>query len=252
MSTILNGFPNVVQFLDYADSSKSMDLDLTNISTGSNQTWKAPTTGGSGFVILALTEGNNGDILVSAGGAGSPPIFDSKANQGLVNTAAFTAGRVPFAQSATVLIDDADFTFVTDTLTITKIVTSGGITSYKGVTTAGSGVAAIYAAIDRTAQVAAIGATTLASTAGYYAIHYTLEDTTADLAAGTIQFQVNYTDDIGATTQAGAALALTATGRDRGSFEVYLASGNLQYQTNLVGLIGTAAYALRVRAEYMG
>jgi hypothetical protein len=109
-------------------------------------------------------------------------------------------------------------------------------------------------AVNATAQAAAIGVTTLytPSAAGYYVIHYTLEDTTADVTAGTIQLQVNYTDDIGATNQTGAALAMTATGRDRGSFQIWSASGVISYQTNLVGIFGTARYALRVRLESLG
>lgn len=109
-------------------------------------------------------------------------------------------------------------------------------------------------AVDLTAQTAAIGATTIYTPpqAGYYVVHYTIEDTTADVTAGTIQFQVNYTDDVGATNQTGAALALTATGRDRGSFTIYSASGVISYQTNLVGIMGTAQYALRVRLTYLG
>lgn len=109
-------------------------------------------------------------------------------------------------------------------------------------------------AVNATAQAAAIGATTLYTppAAGYYVVHYTLEDTTADVTAGTIQFQVNYTDDIGATNQTGAALAMTATGRDRGSFQIWSNSGAITYQTNLVGIFGTARYALRVRLESLG
>jgi hypothetical protein len=108
--------------------------------------------------------------------------------------------------------------------------------------------------VDATAQGAAIGATNLTNGAkvGYYVVHYTIEDTTADVTAGTIQFQIGYTDDIGATTQVGAAMAMTAVGRDRGSFQVYLASGELSYQTNLVGIFGAAKYALRVRVVFLG
>jgi hypothetical protein len=108
--------------------------------------------------------------------------------------------------------------------------------------------------LNLTAQAAAIGATALYAppAAGYYLVHYTLEDTTADVTAGTIQFQINYTDDIGATNQVGAALILTATGRDRGTFQIYSASGTITYQTNLVGIIATSRYALRVRLEAMG
>jgi hypothetical protein len=108
--------------------------------------------------------------------------------------------------------------------------------------------------VDLTAQAAAIGSTNLTNGAavGYYRVSYYLEDTTSDVTAGTIQFGIAYTDDIGATTQAGAALALTATGRDRGAFQVYLVSGELSYSTTLVGLIGAARYALHVRVEFLG
>jgi len=110
--------------------------------------------------------------------------------------------------------------------------------------------------VNATAQGAAIGATTLyaAPASGYYVVYYTLETTTADnvTPAVSVQFQVNYTDDIGATNQTGAALSLAATGRDRGSFQVWCNAGqNIQYQTNVV-TIGTAKYALRVRLGYLG
>jgi hypothetical protein len=110
-------------------------------------------------------------------------------------------------------------------------------------------------AVNATAQAAAIGATTLyaAPAAGYYVFHYTLEVTTADATAGTIQVQVNYMDDVGATNQTGVALVLTATGRDRGSFQVYAnAAQNIQYQTNVTGAVNAARYALRVRLVYLG
>lgn len=108
--------------------------------------------------------------------------------------------------------------------------------------------------VDLTAQSAAIASTNLTNgaAAGVYLVLYTIEDTTGDVTAGTIQVQVNYTDTVGATTQAGAALALTATGRDRGSFIVQLASGELSYQTNLVGIIGSSRYAVYVRVILLG
>lgn len=114
--------------------------------------------------------------------------------------------------------------------------------------------AAYMGLVNKTSQSAAVAATNLtnATSAGYYRVSYTIEDTTADVTAGTIQFQISYTDDIGATTQVGAELPLTAVGRDRGSFQVYLASGNITYQTNLIGIIGTSRYALRVRCEFLG
>lgn len=120
-----------------------------------------------------------------------------------------------------------------------------------GESAAGAGGMAKVNAVNQSAGIASTLLTNATPT-GYYLVHYTLVDTTADVTAGTIQFQINYIDDIGATTQVGAALPLTAIGRDRGSFEVYLASGNITYQTNLVGLIGTARYALRVRCLFLG
>ena len=108
--------------------------------------------------------------------------------------------------------------------------------------------------VDLTGQTAAITSTNLSNgaAAGVYLVSYTIADTTADVTAGTIQFQVNYTDVVGATTQTGAALVLTATGRDRGSFVVQLASGEISYQTNLTGIIGTAQYAVYVRVVALG
>jgi hypothetical protein len=108
--------------------------------------------------------------------------------------------------------------------------------------------------VNRTAQSAAIGATNLTDTTipGYYLVHYTLADTSTQVGVATVQFQVNYTDDAGATNQTGAALSLTATGRDRNIMEVYLASGNITYQTNVTGVIGAGRYALRVRCEFLG
>lgn len=109
--------------------------------------------------------------------------------------------------------------------------------------------------VDSTAQAAAIGSTNLSNgaIAGMYLVDYTLLVTTLDATAGTIQFQTNYTDTLGATNQVGAALALTATGRQSGQFVVQLASGELSYQTNLVTIGGGAArYALYVRVVALG
>lgn len=107
--------------------------------------------------------------------------------------------------------------------------------------------------VDLTAQTAAIGATALSSTpgAGLYRVSWYLAVTTADAGAGTVQFQINYTDVVGATNQTGAALALTATNRQQGSFVVQLASGDITYQTNVV-TIGTAVWAIYVRVESLG
>ena len=150
-----------------------------------------------------------------------------------------------------------NLTGITVTYDVAKVLSGGvkGLAPLVGSSTSAPAVGEMKL-VDVLNQGAAIAAANLTNATpagpGYYIVHYTLEDTTADLTAGSIQFQINYTDDIGATTQAGAALVLTATGRDRGSFQVYLASGNITYQTNLVGLIGTAKYALHVRCVFIG
>ena len=107
--------------------------------------------------------------------------------------------------------------------------------------------------VDATAQSAAIGSTNMTSsaTAGYSTVDYTLETTTANVADTSVQFKIGYTDDIGATTQTGGVLSLATQGRDRGSFQVYLASGELSYQTNVVNQ-STSRYALHVRVTYLG
>lgn len=110
--------------------------------------------------------------------------------------------------------------------------------------------------VDSTGLAAAVGATNLTNgaLAGLYEVSYHLVVTTLDATAGTIQFQVNYTDVFGATNQVGAAVVLTATGgRDYGVKVIQLTSGELSYQTNLVTVGGGAErYALYVRVKYLG
>jgi hypothetical protein len=90
------------------------------------------------------------------------------------------------------------------------------------------------------------------SLAGSYVVHYTLSCTTADVTAGTIKFQVDYTDDVGATNQVSATLILTGTGRTRGSFDVYQASGNMTWTLASTGVPGSSLYACRARVVYLG
>lgn len=107
--------------------------------------------------------------------------------------------------------------------------------------------------VDLTAQAAAVAFTNLSSgtPAGLYRVSYDLETTTASATETSIQFQLGWTDHIGAVTATGAALSLAATGRDRGEIPLYLASGNITYAASAVGLTN-ARYALHVRAEYLG
>ncbi len=100
-----------------------------------------------------------------------------------------------------------------------------------------------------TAQTTTIGPTTIASAGSQFRFSYTLLDTSTDATAGTIQLTVNYTDDQGATSQTGASISLAAATRDRGSFVIQRASGNVTYTVTLTGLIGTAQYALYATLE---
>lgn len=97
-----------------------------------------------------------------------------------------------------------------------------------------------------TAQTADISATPFAnsSVAGTYRCSYYLEDTTADLTAGTVQLTVAFTDAAGSTTVVSAALVLTAVGRTPGVFFIQLSSGSITYAVAHTGIFGTAQYAL--------
>jgi|SRR6185369_2670366 len=226
MSTFLDGAPNEIKFYDYADSTKNVMFDLSNISTGSLQTWKAPTTGGSAFVLLALTEGNSGDLLVSAGGAGNPPIFDTKSNQGIADLNATSTW------TATQNFKDTQVT--------------GGISSAPP----GAGRIAKWDLTGQTADLASANITNGTAT-GLYRVEYVLADTTADITAGAVTLTISWTDDVGATT-ATANQLLTGTGRTSGDVVLYLASGNITFATTHTGIYGSAAYALRLRCAYLG
>src|SRR6185369_10094240 len=108
--------------------------------------------------------------------------------------------------------------------------------------------------VDATAQSASIASSNLANTvpAGYYRVYYTLGVTATQVGAATVQFAVQYTDDVGSTSQSGTAITLTGSNRDRGSFEIYLVSGNVTYSAAVVGAVGTGRYALHVRIEALG
>ncbi len=95
-----------------------------------------------------------------------------------------------------------------------------------------------------TGQTTTIGPTTITSAGSQLLFSYTLLDTANDATAGTIQLTVNYTDDQGATSQAGASISLAAATRDRGVFVIQRASGNVTYTVTLTGIIGSAQYAL--------
>jgi hypothetical protein len=204
--------------VDYADQTKELRFDTSALTTGTIRT----------LVVSNLFSGTSMTIAVS----------DS--------AQLFSAGQ---QFQTTIGIKDAATGFFINYDCINNVSANRALTPPDM-----SGTIVARLSVNQTGKTAAIGATNIQSgmVAGYWVVDYTLEVTTGDVTAGTIQAQISYTDDIGATTQTGAALALTATGRDRGSFQAYLASGNITYQTNLVGIIGAAVYTLRLRASYLG
>lgn len=98
-------------------------------------------------------------------------------------------------------------------------------------------------------QTVTLGPTAIASAGSQYRFNYSLFITTTDVGLATVQVSVNYTDDVGATSQTGTAIAVTATNRDRGSFVIYRFSGNITYTVTVTGAIGTAVYAFYATLE---
>jgi hypothetical protein len=173
-------------------------------------------------------------------------------------------GKLTHANSAdrTYTFPDADgnITYETSVLTLNNFLFGGGGALVKDagfavVPAANGGTGVSYNRISDTValtnQGAAIGSTNFANggTAGTYRVSYYLEDTTLDLTAGTIQLQVTFTDAAGAVTVSSTALPLTALGRTSGVFFIQLQSGNIAYSTVLVGIVGTAKYALFICLE---
>ena len=104
-----------------------------------------------------------------------------------------------------------------------------------------------------TGQAADIAATNLCDTnkPGIYLVHYYLENTVADAAAGAVRATFAFTDGVGATTVVGTIVNLTGGGTQRTSsvFAVHVASGNITYTTTHTGSYGTAQYALYITVD---
>lgn len=132
-------------------------------------------------------------------------------------------------------------------------IASGGVfTKYNNIAVEAYGVAAIVDDVAITGRTTAITTTnfTNAGTAGTYRVSYSLQDTTADITAGTLTLTIAYTDGGGATTKT-ATQVLTATGRADGVVYLQLASGNVTYAVAITGGvgIGAATYALFASCE---
>lgn len=129
------------------------DLQFSNNGTRKGQFRKVDLDATSGLSI--------NDAGLITGSAGSPT-FANLTDSGL------TAGRVTFAGTAGLLSDDADLTFVTDTLTATKIVAPTSLVINSGTaltTTNQSGTGSIAMTNTPSFTTPAIGAATGASVA---------------------------------------------------------------------------------------
>jgi hypothetical protein len=107
-----------------------------------------------------------------------------------------------------------------------------------------------------TAQTASVPATSLQTQtagilpAGLYRLTYYLNVIVAG-TAGTVQFEITYTDDTTAQTQTSTAVSLTTLGNAaQGVFVFYTAGGvNVQYETIVSGETGAPEYNLTIQAE---
>lgn len=145
---------------------------------------------------------------------------------------------------------------------------SGVITRYKAVATVGAGVSPEVAAVDLTAQTAAIGTTTLyavpATGAGLYRVVVYAKITTAgttSILGGTNGFQLTWTDPTDSTVptstivdlSSGALNANTTTTVYLGSATIAAkASTNIQYAFDYTSTGTTMAYKISIKVEYLG
>jgi hypothetical protein len=142
-------------------------------------------------------------------------------------------------------------------LASTGVSSSVKMTTYNGVATQGNGLAAIYEAVDLTAETASIGSTTLyavpASGAGQYGASVSLICSTAG-TAGTVTASIVNSNGSGSPTQTTSALSLTTLGNEVSTqFTMYSTSSvNITYHTTVAGATGSPKYNLHIRVEYLG
>jgi len=181
-------------------SGKTLDVSAGTLTLANNQISGDKVEGGT---IAATTI----TALTTAGITASANIDIGAYNFRAASITAdgLTSGRVPFASTAGLLTDDSDFTFATDTLTVTKLgaYEQAGAVDFSD--EAMTNVNIDSGAIDGTpigANSASTGAFTTFSATGTSTL------TTVDINAGTID-----NTDIGtATPRSGAFTTLSATG----------------------------------------
>lgn len=185
--------------------------------------------------------------LTNLGLVGSPTIPASDISSGAALTktddtnVTMTLGGTP----STALLTAASMALGwTGTLSVARGGTGAG-------TLVGAGIPSVITNVQSANQSADISSTNFvgANVAGLYRVHYSLEDTTADVTAGAVTLTIAYTAAAGAITVPSAALVLTGVGLTQGTIFVQLSSGSISYSTTHTGLFGTAKYALYMTVE---
>jgi len=232
---------------DATDTSKLIDFDLSNLTTGQGfqRTVISPDT--PGWWVLSDNEGSSGEILFSAGGVGLPSYYappDFPDNVFRISDNADSAKKLAFECSAITS---------TTTRTMTVLNLSGApvvVGDDPPAVAAGS-----LGKVDLTAQTADITTTNLSNTppAGVYEVEVYLLCTTADVTAGSLTVTLGWTDGVGATTSTPiTAFTLAATGRTSGRQLMQVASGNITYAVAITGGYGTSQFAVYVRTVALG
>jgi hypothetical protein len=151
-----------------------------------------------------------------------------------------------------------------------NLVMSGTASTYNGKATAGTGLAPVYAAISSTGLTAAVGSTTLCTSAtcgvGQFEVSYYIDSTVACTTAGSTaaSLTIGWTDETNAKTlqvplsgagiSGGNSLALGSTANfGSGTVTIWSAgSANLTYSTTYAGCTtGTGTYALRIAVRQL-
>ncbi len=174
-------------------------------------------------------------------------------------------GRVTVLSSVAIQIAESQVTSLVSDLALKAPLASPTLTGVPAAPTASPGtsttqiattafVAAAIAPtnVALTAQSADIADTAFANsgTPGTYRVSVYLEDTTADITAGTVTVNVKYTDDEAARTDSAGPVALTLV-TNKASAVIYarLASGSVTYGVTHTGSFKTATYALYACCE---
>lgn len=146
--------------------------------------------------------GTGATLALAIGGSVSGPIANfTNVTGGNVTDSALTAGRVTFAGTAGLLADDSDMTFLTDTLTVTKLVTSTSITDSGTLSIAvgSQSLPAIYGAGDATSGIYfnGSGRTLITSGASVRAL-FQAENTAANASMFTVgNYHIGFASGVG-------------------------------------------------------